>query len=454
MVMAELDGNDKLYTPNEELYSDCKQIPKLKHRIESATALTDDNDLAQARVQDYMLECVLKGDWQQVWKCLHIFYHARVCHVKKQYRPRWSEIWQIGSEAMRHLHKKMELDRPVFFREVSKHSSHCRHHVIAELILHLIAEGNLKEAYFVSKSPVAPRSKLASPDLLKLESEWQRRIKALSGMMAYILWLKEEDDHESILKIHFSQSASNRKTQLAKEAIENFQEVTKTPGVWDIFIIKEVQLLEYLDQSHIAQERLKEYWEKNPQNPNAPKYLYRFMVSSGSPPSDLLPVLKDIVSHQPFDPLVVDYVQLLQHSCPSDDQASPAACLNLLFSLLDYPSSGEELSAWNLLTRNLRNLLKNNQTPLNTVAILWKSRRSWWPLQYFSSKGVKALLKGSPKLVTARAVAAIYLEGPDCRFVTKVEGWLQKHMELKLQRKLEKAKKVPCLAAVVNLEET
>ena len=54
-----------------------------------------------------------------------------------------------------------------------------------------------------------------------------------------------------------------------KRALSFFDGLVKCDGVWDVFITKQVELLQYYDNNDEARRLLKMYKEKNPDNPNA-----------------------------------------------------------------------------------------------------------------------------------------------------------------------------------------
>ncbi|XP_071833759.1 TATA box-binding protein-associated factor RNA polymerase I subunit A-like isoform X2 [Apostichopus japonicus] len=428
-----------------------KVLPGLRDAIDVSTSIKDDMKISQLRVQGHLLESVMKGDWQEVWKCLQVYYHAKACQFICEQKPKWCEIWQVGAECLSRLPDKTEFERSVFYREICKHDRFRRNHVSAEYILYLIANGNLDEAQDLRRTPLPTFKYLADKFHIELETEWELRRFALSGMLLYLQWLKETDDQTAMENEkdeedeHPDRDKPSRKADLAMQAICQFVRVTNEPGVWDIFITKLAELYQYLNQPEKAEATYRRYWQLNPQNPNAPKFLYNFLKSSGESHTKLIEVLQDIVTKQPSDSLVVDYIQLLLGSVPQSPESSHSVCLRHLFRLLDYPSSGQELPPWELFVNLLKSVLNSKEeSELVSVRECWTERESWWPAQYFSRRNLKTTK--SPQLQTLRAISAIYLQGKDCKFAQKVETWLSKGQNHHLQRKLQKAKEMTALS--------
>lgn len=85
-----------------------------------------------------------------------------------------------------------------FRREICKHDRFRRNHVSAEYILYLIANGNLDEAQDLRRTPLPTFKYLADKFHIELETEWELRRFALSGMLLYLQWLKETDDQTAM----------------------------------------------------------------------------------------------------------------------------------------------------------------------------------------------------------------------------------------------------------------
>lgn len=70
------------------------------------TASKDFMRISQLRVQRHLMECVMNGNWEEVWRCLQVYYHAKACQHIYDENPRWCEIWQVCTAP--------QVDRPHF----------------------------------------------------------------------------------------------------------------------------------------------------------------------------------------------------------------------------------------------------------------------------------------------------------------------------------------------------
>ena len=63
------------------------------------------------------------------------------------------------------------------------------------------------------------------------------------------------------------------------KALLCFDQLVENSGVWDIFISKQVELLQYYDKQDEARNILQRYKEKNPENPNAHRYVDSILLA-------------------------------------------------------------------------------------------------------------------------------------------------------------------------------
>ncbi|XP_029195702.2 uncharacterized protein LOC114961236 isoform X2 [Acropora millepora] len=107
-------------------------------------------------------------------------------------------------------------------------------------------------------------------------------LKAYAGLFAYLSWKKSKkqldkkqlDNEEATVYGQDAQNsaASNLKRQMdfhAKQALALFDNSVEHKGNWDIFVTKQVEILDYYNRSEEARKILEQYMEKNPENPNA-----------------------------------------------------------------------------------------------------------------------------------------------------------------------------------------
>lgn len=118
-------------------------------------------------------------------------------------------------------------------------------------------------------------------------------LRAYTGLFAYLSWKKSKiqldkkqlDNEEAVGYGQDAQNStvSNLKRQMdfhAKQALAMFNNSVEHKGNWDIFVTKQVEILEYYNRSDDARKILEQYMEKNPENPNAYRYLHNNLFNS------------------------------------------------------------------------------------------------------------------------------------------------------------------------------
>ena len=107
-------------------------------------------------------------------------------------------------------------------------------------------------------------------------------LRAYSGLFAYLQWKKcklqfdsrdldGEDLHDWDHTEGDNMADANLRRQMdfhGKKALVLFGNLVEHCGVWDIFITRQVELLQYYDRADEAKRILMRYKEKNPENPN------------------------------------------------------------------------------------------------------------------------------------------------------------------------------------------
>ena len=112
-------------------------------------------------------------------------------------------------------------------------------------------------------------------------------LRAYSGLFSYLSWKKsriqlekrdvEGEDIEEMSHISDSASLTNLKRQMdfhGKQALLLFAGLVEHSGVWDIFVTRQIEMLKYYNKDDEARKVLLRYKEKNPENPNAHRYMY------------------------------------------------------------------------------------------------------------------------------------------------------------------------------------
>ncbi|KAK3605501.1 hypothetical protein CHS0354_004052 [Potamilus streckersoni] len=373
--------------------------------------LDGEKSLIVPRLLMILRECALSHRWNEVLKILHA--------VVREPKDTFVALWKVGLHL---LYLDPDGNSALIGQLVNqlKYLSdlNCKE-VILEYVFHLLDTGGKQEAKQMIQN--IPRSHAIKPS-----REHKQYIDMLligyTGLIWYVEWLDNRQklyDQDSLdtQGVTSNPLSSNREFLMkmcAQRAISQFSKLEGEPGVWDIFITKQVQLLEYSEEMEQAQRTLKTYVENNPENPNAHKYLYSFRVRNGAEEEEEIKLLKTLADCVDSDPLVLRLCSLLQ----KDSQIS---AVSYLFKLLDYPCWQLELSPWKMLADTLQSILINRMASdeeMEVIGECWKVRQSWWPVFHFTSHQVG--LKGDPngsELDFHKAVVASILCGEDNHFV-------------------------------------
>ncbi|XP_066279317.1 TATA box-binding protein-associated factor RNA polymerase I subunit A-like [Branchiostoma lanceolatum] len=376
---------------------------------------------------------LLQHNWHQaahVMSALCTEYHD-VGHI----------MWQVGSEVL-YNHPGTE---PIHLQSHADNMERVvtlnRFQVHLEFIFHLLSKGHLEEAYEAIKSGPL-RKKRALYFTKATQPVWVPVVKAYTGLIEYGLWLQGRDKvsqlqdvsgltggydtQESVMLDSTLTTCEETVQRYAGKAEDNFEDVLKEPGVWDIFVTKQVEMLEYYDRTEEAGKVLQSYWEKNPENPNAHKYYYLFLKRHNSPDEQKVKVLKELQKIVPSDELMLDLVCLKQE----DDLGE---CLCVLFDLLDHHCWSQDIRPWQKLADILRNI-HTMQSPslLESVEQCWYIRRDWWPPYHFPPSSANHMVQTHPNLACAKAVVCSLMSA-DRGFSKAVSDLLQPNQRAVLE---------------------
>ncbi len=99
-------------------------------------------------------------------------------------------------------------------------------------------------------------------------------LHAYLGMLEYALWKMDIEKSESANECNDELETEDRAGDTnmhyyARKALTNMKVVLNEPGVWDVFVLKMVEILEYYKQDDETVSLLEAYREKNMGNPNA-----------------------------------------------------------------------------------------------------------------------------------------------------------------------------------------
>ncbi|KAK2551447.1 TATA box-binding protein-associated factor RNA polymerase I subunit A, partial [Acropora cervicornis] len=191
-------------------------------------------------------------------------------------------------------------------------------------------------------------------------------LKAYAGLFAYLSWKKSKkqldkkqlDNEEATVYGQDAQNsaASNLKRQMdfhAKQALAMFNNSVEHKGNWDIFVTKQVEILEYL---------------------------YYFLKSNCTNAQELCTVLEGLLQIDPTSDLDEEYVELRRQQ-----KEQPKGLLDALASLflkLDHAACQRCEKTWKLFADTLKVYLTTGDYKKG-LDELWDKRLDWWPPFHF-----------------------------------------------------------------------
>ncbi|XP_033626121.1 TATA box-binding protein-associated factor RNA polymerase I subunit A-like [Asterias rubens] len=309
-----------------------------------------------------------------------------------------------------------------------------------EKVFYLLSRQQYKEAHLEVRSfKRSRRTKLRKEDA-KTSKFWELLINSYSGMLQYMTWHQnfESVDRES----QEADTAESGEFEVRRACV-SLGKLSGRPGVWDIFITKHVEILETTGKIEEAKEVLEKYCTQCQDNPNAFRYLYRFLKRNNGSESNLMQILKEFVRRVPSDPLALELVRLQQLAVKSKKKKKHNerihAFTNTLFNMLDYPYWYKKLKPWKILSKHLTKVFRRQDTVAIKAAQDCWSMRNWWPSYHFDVKSAQGLLKSNKKVVLQKALVAIFLHTPESQFVHIVKKHFMKKDETKYIKLLEDA---------------
>jgi len=254
-------------------------------------------------------------------------------------------------------------------------------------------------------------------------------LRAYNGLFAYLSWKKckvqfdkKDLDAEDLFMAENVNDANLRRQMdfYGKKALILFDNLVEHCGVWDIFITRQVEMLKYYDRADEAKRILLRYKQKNPENPNAHRYLYYFLKSENVHKKELLNVLEDLLTVVPTSELSEEYCKLVTNK--TDESKRLLDILSAVFIKLDHAACRHCLTAWETLAHTLQQFCTAHDR--SKLSMLWDERADWWPLFHFRSDLVPKKDHVSElewKLTRHKAEAAKWLLGKGNHFTKAVK---------------------------------
>ena len=278
--------------------------------------------------------------------------------------------------------------------------------------------------------------------------------RAYDGLASYAQYLdarqtlqQTDDKSEKDLR----DETSSRMKTYARDALEKWDGLVDVPGVWDVFVVKQVELLEHTGDLDAAEDVLLKYAGRRRQSvgdgtsvavwPNALHLLYAFYERHPRPNDDhsRVEVLEELCALVPSHPLTLTLYRERRDDSTRDS-------VGLLFDLLDYAAWRDDIRPWRHLARDLTacasplscdTCSRASTTDVDCVQRAWSVRKDWWPAYHFSAASLPIKVSMSSEetisLIGYKASVAYCLMSADNaytrlaltladRFVVKTKG--------------------------------
>eukprot|EP00794_Sanderia_malayensis_P011779 gene11779-12999_t len=315
-------------------------------------------------------EALLKEDYvQAAYAMIPILRNPQ--HVPEQ-------IWKCGLEVQKQCSQRMMTKTMEYGSLMSNLCPQYNSQMTLDMAFYLLKSNNdLLEAYqYLTKCLENKRVKRES------------LLHAYLGMFEYALW---KMDIEKLLLTKKDEPVDNFEADettepndmhyYAKRALGNMKVILEEPGIWDAFVLKIVEVLDYYRQGHEAVALLEAYKEKNKQNPNAHRYLYLFSKKQNATMERLLNILKDLIALDPTSEYAHEYMEMLIEKDLKCD------VIDLLFLRLDHVSCKNSYEDWHLLYRIYKACKRDStSSDLERLKQHLYDRREWWPRYHFNRK--------------------------------------------------------------------
>ena len=265
---------------------------------------------------------------------------------------------------------------------------------------------------------------------------WKNVAEAYLGILDYCKWhgLVSHDGGDT-LPSSCDDSYVKTDVQVAGEIMKHFKTLWQAEGIWDIAMLKHIEVLLHYYKFEMIQEDLSSYSANHEENPNAHRYLYFVLKSYVSECKSTKKLkkkaLKRLHNVSPSDPVLIDFYSLKfekaakKEGAKSENKKKFLKSLTILLNLLDYPSNMMKVEPWEKLQNGLKSSKKTltDECFSDLVKRLWvkSGRSSWWPRFHFTTnQAQKTVSHENQKYVNAKVFVAKVFMGRHCEFCKRV----------------------------------
>nr|XP_054758143.1 TATA box-binding protein-associated factor RNA polymerase I subunit A-like isoform X2 [Lytechinus pictus] len=363
-------------------------------------------------------ECILQEKWEDSIKIL--------CALCTYQRPDIECLWKFGAHVLQNHPDSNAEQIEDLYRFVRKINTANPYQKKLEHALFLLRQERMKDA-LTTLSEMWPASKQFANKESNQPEIRKKLISANAGLIEYCQWhekTKGRGDDEVV-----------EDATLRKRALTNLGKFNNDPGVWDIFITKQVEMLEIKEGSiNKAEQILNNYLSNNPGNPNAHVYLYQFIKrNKPTNTNKLKTLLKKLATLLPASEYTLEYVDLLEKT----ESAELAEVLPLIFNMADYSTCRYHIALWKTLVEHILPVVESKDKPAKAILKkCWSSRKSWWTSYHFDKHGVAEMANRHPEIAVQKAILAAIFYGSNYPFVRKVQKAIQE-IRPELSKELE-----------------
>ncbi|XP_015284460.1 PREDICTED: TATA box-binding protein-associated factor RNA polymerase I subunit A [Gekko japonicus] len=386
---------------------------------------------AKEECLNYIQEALLQSQWQRAAELMVSYVEAleNTTYRKQLVAP--EEIWRIGTEIVHH-HPRSNIEESTHFADQMKNLGVKRYlKVSLEHAFYLMCNGYMDEAY---QNLVLAESWRYGEQTVLQEKDL-KLVQGYKGLLDYFQWLKKKTDMLQLEEDSYAKTSIQQEMHsFYRQAAVGLKEIIKIPGVWDLFVLCYVDLLEYYKEYEEAKEVLREYAydSKFPPNPNAHVYFYQFLKRRGESRKTQIAVLQVLYELVPSHELMLEFYDMLKKSKKSKNQRLR---LEVIFAALDFAGWKDNVKAWSYLAKQIVEILQNSGKQFDWLKKEWGTRKDWWPAFHFSHYLAKRNWKENESLACEKVLVAGILLGKDCKYFKYIT-----HQGSKTKKKFKKLK--------------
>ncbi|XP_077968254.1 TATA box-binding protein-associated factor RNA polymerase I subunit A-like isoform X2 [Styela clava] len=311
-------------------------------------------------------------------------------------------------------------------------------HILYEYVLYLMVKKDFQSAkealaFFQSSFKSYHCSRVTIENWMDF---WSPVLEGYLGMLDFLSWKEMGSNLQSTFLLTENDQEQSVRTLTAERAIQRFEITLQSPGVWDMFIQKYVTMLEDMGRIEAAEEVLRSNSCNNPENPNAHKYWYEFLLRHSKiditteNKIESLTRLRGVASS---DIYMIDLHCLkMNHALTNFDEkvkfvTEVSLAHSILMDMLDYEDLMNDEKAWGALAKSLRTVkdLKSDAFKKMLQDLWYTSKRHiWWPKYHFTKFRANQALNSSSSLAMSKSYVASLLVGKKCEFCNIIKAQL------------------------------